>query len=137
MAIKFLSYLKFVLLLAYNFLLTPFAEMIQQTGVTQRPEAIFWIFILMMFLPEACFMLSKGFRIWLMQSIEDGDKNKNIREMIGHLGTLWSIRMFVLLGLMSIFYGVQVSDLIYYLFFSSAVGIEALMIVRKMIALKS
>lgn len=90
---------------------------------------LFCVFIGMMFLPEAGFLLNKGFRKWLKDGIEDSDgvfNASDLANLLRHYSTLWCARLYVLLGLLEAFYHIQVREIFVMGSLAGAFGIEAI-----------
>ena len=89
---------------------------------------LFGFFILMIFLPEIGLVFSKNFRIWLKSGIEDSDGQFNSSDLAGllrHYSTLWCARLYVLFGLIEVFYHIQVREVFVMGSLAGAFGLEA------------
>lgn len=89
---------------------------------------LFPIFCFMLFLPELGFIFVKSFRKWLKDGIEDSDNKFNkedFNSMLIHYSTAWCIKLFVLFGLLEVFYAVQVREIFVIGTLAGAFGIEA------------
>ncbi len=89
----------------------------------------FYLLIFVMFIPEYGFALSKAFRNWLQSGIENGDGKLNkidLTSLLMNYSTLWCIRLYVLLGLLEAFYGIQVREIWVHSSILGAFGIKAI-----------
>lgn len=92
-------------------------------------NALFIIFLAMMFLPEIGFILNKGFRSWLKNGIEDSDgafNSEDLANLLRHYSTLWCARLYVVFGLLEAFYHIQVREIFVMGSLAGAFGIEAI-----------
>lgn len=97
--------------------------------VSFSKHILFAVFIFAMFLPEIGFIISKGFRKWLQDGMEDGDgklHKSDVANMLIHYSTLWCTRLYVLFGLLEAFYGIQVREVFVMGSLAGAFGIEAI-----------
>ena len=88
----------------------------------------FGFFMVILFLPEAALLLSKPFRIWIKDGIEDSDGKFNITDfanMLIHYAMLWCVRVFVTSFLVEILFGFHVREIYVISSFAGAFGIEA------------
>ena len=91
-------------------------------------NVLFAFFILMIFLPEIGLLLSKNFRLWVKTGIEDNDGQFNSSDLAGllrHYSTLWCARLYVLFGLIEVFYHIQVREVFVMGSLAGAFGLEA------------
>lgn len=98
-------------------------------GAFTSKNVLFCVFIGMMFLPEAGFLLNKSFRNWLKDGIEDSDgvfNASDLANLLRHYSTLWCARLYVLLGLLEAFYHIQVREIFVMGSLAGAFGIEAI-----------
>ena len=118
----------------YNGLFTVFAKI----AVDDSPEPyVFYVFVGMMFLPEMALFFSKSFRNWIKQGIEnaDGKLNKeDVKDMRIHYASIWMLRLFVLFGLLMIFYQMKIDWNYYILPFFGAMGLEGASLLRNLYA---
>ena len=100
------------------------------SSIHDKPHpAVFYVFIFMMFVPEIILLVSKSFRLWIKEGIEDGDGKLNrddLKDLRIHYAAIWMLRMFVLFGLLMIFYEVEIDTQYYVMPFCGALGIEGL-----------
>lgn len=92
-------------------------------------NALFVIFLAMMFLPEIGFILNKSFRSWLKNGIEDSDgafNSEDLSNLLRHYSTLWCARLYVVFGLLEAFYHIQVREIFVMGSLAGAFGIEAI-----------
>jgi hypothetical protein len=97
-------------------------------------EALFWIFIVALFIPEGGFIFSASFRHWLKDGVEDGDgvmNKSDLTSLISHYATAWCVRLYVLFGLVEVFYGIHVRESIALGTLGGAFGIEGMVIFKK------
>lgn len=90
---------------------------------------IFFIMVMIMFLPEVGFLISKNFRSWLKDGIEDSDgkfNREDFNSLLRHYSTLWCIRLYVTFGLLEAFHGIQVRETFINGSLIGAFGIEAI-----------
>lgn len=129
--------LKFIMIYAYS-LTTPLSALLLQITtpiITKRhpPEIIFWFFCAMIFLPEVTIGLSKGFRTWIKEGIENSDgqlNHRDIKDLLIHYASLSSLRLFVLETLLMMFYSIQI-DLQYYVIpFLGSIGLSGFTIFK-------
>jgi hypothetical protein len=76
-------------------------------------QYVFYLMMVIMFLPEFMFIFAKSFRLWLKGGIENGDGKLNksdFTSLLMNYSTLWCIRLYVLFGLLEAFYGIQVRE---------------------------
>lgn len=114
----------------YNGMFTIIAKLTMETA----PQPfVFYIFVAMMFLPEFTLFFSKSFRHWIKQGIEDADGKLNkedVKDLRVHYASLWMLRLFVLFGLLMIFYDMKIDWSYYILPFFGAMGLEGVALAR-------
>ena len=125
MASKSFILLKIFLLFAYNGSMPAVAQAVTESD---KPNAsVFYIFLAMMFVPELALTFSRGFRNWMKGGIEDADGHlhkEDIKDLRIHYSALWMLRIFVLFGLLMIFYQIQIEWLFYIAPFFGSMGLE-------------
>lgn len=135
MANKLAISLYSIVFFLYQGLFTVFGNILSSTYDKPHPS-VFYVFIFMMFVPELVLLISKPFRLWIKEGIEDGDGKLNrddLKDLRIHYAAIWMLRTFVLFGLLMIFYEVQI-DITYYLLpFSGAMGLEGMALWKNMI----
>jgi len=92
-----------------------------------------WIMI-MLFIPEFIMMFKPNFVRWLKKGIEDNDGELNtqdVKDMIIHYVSLWSLRVFVIFGLRMSFHKVEIPWQFFAISIVAAFGIEGLNIIGK------
>lgn len=125
--------LKVVFILIYTLCIKIFTLLVLGLGLLDFHN-IFYFLIFVMFLPEMGFALSKGFRNWLKNGIEDSDQKFNredFNSLLRHYSTLWCIRLYVLFGLLEAFHGIQVRETFINGSLAGAFGIEVIGFVFK------
>lgn len=118
-------FVKFLFVFVYNGMIPTVAQVVIDTD--QPSPLVFYIFIVMMFVPEFTITISKKFRTWMKQGIEDGDgklHREDIKDLRIHYSALWMLRMFVLFGLLMVFYQVQIPWQFYIMPFFGSMGLE-------------
>lgn len=138
MAGKLYISLKILSLFAYNGSFTLLANAMVADQEKPSP-VVFYIFIFMMFVPEIAIISSKGFRQWMKQGIEDADgqlHKEDVKDLRVHYAALWMLRVFVLFGLLMIFYQIQIPWSFYMLPFFGAMGLEGVALARNIYANK-
>ncbi len=120
----------------YNVLLAPAPKFFQMTlsqGENSPPEWLLGILLLFMFVPEFMGMFSRDFRNWIKEGIEDSDgklSKKDTKDMIVLYGSLWCLRVFLLMSWSIIFYDKEISWLIYVTPLIGSFGISGLTVIQ-------
>lgn len=115
----------------------PVAKMVEKSGIvsgSSPSEIIFWIFAIALLLPEVSFIISKKFRIWLKDGVENGDgilHSKDLKELPTLVGAYYCGKLFALLILMDTFYDIEVKDSFVYLCFSGFAGPTSILQISK------
>lgn len=136
---KLLITVKFFGVWLYNFFLSPAAR-IATINADRPPEGMIYFFIVMMFVPELCALLSKTFRDWIRQGIEnsDGKLNKSdLKDMVILYGSLWCLRVFLFMSWAMIFYKMEIPFHIYTIPLLGSFGISGLPIMKSLIGQKN
>ena len=119
---------KIFAILIYTLCIKVFSFILLQLNIFDFHN-IFGLLILIMFLPEIGFILAKNFRLWLKDGIEDSDGKFNkddFNSLLRHYSTLWCIRLYVMFGLLEVFYQIQVRETFINGSLLGAFGIEAI-----------
>lgn len=128
--------LKFILIWCYSFSLSPFAQIAISTAMPNTPPVlIFYIFVLMIFLPDLVLIVSKGFRAWIKEGLEDADGSLNrgdVKDLVVHYASLNSLRVFVLESLMMMFYDVEIPFHYYVVPFFGSIGLSGFTILKNL-----
>jgi len=133
---------KVVMIWLYNVLLAPAPKVLQMTltpGQNSPPEWLLGILVLLMFVPEFMVMFSKDFRTWIKEGIEDSDgklSKKDTRDMIVLYGSLWCLRVFLLMSWAIIFYDKEIDWFIYVTPLIGSFGISGLTVIQSIIGRK-
>lgn len=110
-----------------NFLM-PIVAFAMILSIEETSRYFFFIlFILILFMPELALLISKGFRLWIKDGIEDNDQKFNITDfatMMVHYSMLWCVRVFVVSFLVEIFFNYHVREIYILSSFAGAFGIE-------------
>lgn len=96
---------------------------------------MFYVFVAMMFLPEMALFFSPAFRNWIKEGIEDADGKLNkedVKDLRVHYASIWMLRVFVLFGLLMIFYQMTIDWNYYILPFFGAMGLEGASLLRNL-----
>lgn len=135
MTARIILTIKFLLIWVYTFALSPTAKMVILTTGRQPPEAVFWFFIGMMWLPEIVICFSYGFREWIRQGIENADgklNSKDVKDLLVHYASLTSMKLFVLESLLMMFYDVTIPFQYYVIPFFGSVGLSGFAIFKNL-----
>lgn len=94
----------------------------------------FWTFFVMMFLPEFALFAFKGFRLWIKEGIEDGDKKLNtgdLKDLMVHYIALWCVRIFAISSLWTIWFNKDIPTSIAWTAIGSALTIYGFNVMGK------
>lgn len=136
MTARILLTIKFLLIYCYSFALPPLAKMTMQATGNEPPELIFYLFTAMMFIPETSILFFKGFREWIKEGLEnaDGKMNHNdVKDLVVHYASLWSLRIFVLSSLLMMFYNVEFGFQYYIVPFFGSIGLSGFTILKNIL----
>lgn len=89
----------------------------------------------MLFIPEFIMFMKPSFVQWIRKGIEDNDGELNtqdVKDMIIHYVSLWSLRVFVIFGLRMSFFKVEIEWQFFAISILAAFGIEGINILGKM-----
>lgn len=120
--------------LIYTIILKFIAVFLLAIDIVNPQYIVFYLLMGVMFLPEMGFMISKSFRGWLKDGIEDSDgkfNSSDFKALMAHYSTLWCIRLFVVFGLLEAFYLIQVREIFIIGSLLGAFGIEAVSFISK------
>jgi hypothetical protein len=115
--------------LLYTIILRFLADTLLAFNIVNPQYIIFYVLMIVMFLPEMGFAFAKSFRNWLKDGIEDSDgkfNSSDFKSLMSHYSTLWCIRLFVVFGLLEAFYSIQVREVFVVGSLLGAFGIEAI-----------
>ena len=134
MTAKTIITLKFLLAWVYCFSISPLAKaVIEIQDKREPPEAIFWFFCIMMWLPEMATTMSKQFRNWIKEGIEDENgRLKDVKDIIIHYASLTSMKLFILESLLMMFYDVDIAFQFYMVPFFGSVGLSGFTTLKNM-----
>lgn len=135
MTAKIILTIKFLLIWVYTYAVSPLAKMTILATGRQPPEAVFWFFIGMMWLPELVIIFSSGFREWIREGIENADgklNSKDVKDLLVHYASLTSMKLFVLESLLMMFYDVTIPFQYYVIPFLGSVGLSGFTIFKNL-----
>jgi hypothetical protein len=137
---KVIISLKFITFWIYSYSLSPAAQ-IFMSSVNNRvpPNAAFWIFFTLMFLPEFFMVVSPGFRNWVKEGFSDVDGRMSDNDRKGiliHYTSLWCMKLFVLENLLILFYGISVEFIAYIFPFFGSIGLSGFEILKNIVKAK-
>ncbi len=88
-------------------------------------EMIFYIFASALFIPEIALIVSKNFRHWLKNAVENSDgifDKSELKDVIAYIGSFYCAKLFAFLVLCNIFYVIEVKEVYIYLTFAGFTG---------------
>jgi len=123
----------------YNALLSPASQMIARANPNRPPEEMLYFFVVMMFVPEIVMLVSKSFRGWVKEGVENADgklDKSDLKDMVILYGSLWCLRVFLFMSWAKVFYGTEIEFYIYLTPLLGSFGISGLPILKSLLRLK-
>lgn len=136
---KILITVKFFGIWLYNALLSPASQMVVRSNTDRPPEEMLYFFVLMMFVPESVLLISKSFRAWIREGVEDADGKLNksdLKDLVILYGSLWCLRVFLFMSWAKVFYGTEIEFYIYLTPLIGSFGISGLPILKSFLKIK-
>lgn len=101
---------KILALVLYNFLLIPVAQVAAET-LPYPPTFMYYMFMSLIILPEVTLIVSKSARSFVADALQKGDgrlDTTDLKDLLGHYGTFWCVRVFVIMSLTPIFFSTDI-----------------------------
>jgi hypothetical protein len=129
MGLKLLT-LKFIGLYLYNAALAPIPSIFENTLSNDKPpEELFYFLFFALWLPETAILLSKAFRTWIREGLEDGEgilHKADIKDLIPFYASFMIAKTVVLMSWTMIFYTVEIPYYFFVTLVIASFGIGAL-----------